>query len=213
MKYEILETGSTGNATILGSGILIDCGVSYKALEQAIPVIRLVLLTHIHGDHFNKTTITRLAKERPTLRFGCCDWLVYDLIGCGVNANNIDVYKIGKWYDYRTFSVSPVNLYHDVPNCGYRVQIQGDKAIYMTDTVTVEGIQAKNYDLYLVEANYIEEEIQEKIKEKEANNEYCYEHRVLYTHLSKEQCDEFLLENMGDNSKYIYMHQHKEAKS
>lgn len=212
MNYKIIASGSTGNATVLGSGILIDCGVSYKALEKAIPVIKLVLLTHIHGDHFNKTTITRLAKERPTLRFGCCDWLVYDLIGCGVNAKNIDVYKIGKWYDYRAFSVSPVNLYHDVPNCGYRVQIQGDKAIYMTDTVTVEGIQAKDYDLYLIEANYIEEEIQEKIREKEANNEYCYERRVLYTHLSKEQCDEFLLENMGDNSKYEYMHQHKGVK-
>lgn len=212
MEYKVLQTGSAGNATVLNDEILIDCGVSYKVLTNVIHGLKLVLLTHIHGDHFSKSTVRRLAQERPMLRFGCCEWLVNNLVSLGVRLENIDVYEIGKWYDYRAFSVSPVNLYHDVPNCGYRVQIQGDKAIYMTDTVTVEGIQAKNYDLYLIEANYIEEEIQEKIKEKEANNEYCYEHRVLLTHLSKEQCDEFLLENMGDNSKYEYIHQHKEVK-
>lgn len=34
----------------------------------------------------------------------------------------------------------------------------------MTDTKTVEGISAKNYDLYLVEGNYDEDEIEERIK-------------------------------------------------
>ncbi|WMI81909.1 MBL fold metallo-hydrolase [Anaerotignum sp. MB30-C6] len=210
MKFNIISSGSTGNATVLNDEILIDCGVSYKSLVGVMRGLKIALLTHIHGDHFNRTTISRLAKERPTLRFGCCEWLVRDLLDCGVDEKNIDVYQIGKWYDYTAFQVATVRLYHDVPNCGYRVQIQGRKAIYMTDTVSVEGIQAKDYDLYLVEANYIDEEIQEKIKEKEQLGEYSYERRVLQTHLSKEQCDEFLMENMNDKSEYVYMHQHKD---
>ena len=76
VKYNIISTGSDGNATILEDFVLVDCGVPYKALEPYVPKLKLVLLTHIHSDHFQKRTIKRLASERPTLRFGCCRWLV-----------------------------------------------------------------------------------------------------------------------------------------
>ena len=39
---------------------------------------------------------------------------------------------------------------------------------------------------------------------------YSYEKDVIENHLSKEKCDRFLYENMGENSNYIYMHQHEE---
>ena len=74
VKYNIISTGSDGNATILEDFVLIDCGVPYKALEPYVTKLKLVLLTHIHSDHFQKRTIKRLAEERPTLRFGCCGW-------------------------------------------------------------------------------------------------------------------------------------------
>lgn len=49
MTYEIIETGSTGNATVVEKKILIDAGVAYSKLEPFIPELRLVLLTHAHG--------------------------------------------------------------------------------------------------------------------------------------------------------------------
>ena len=208
MNYNIISTGSQGNAVVLNNNILIDCGTSYKALSDVKKQINVVLLTHQHSDHFNKSTIRQLAADRPILRFACCEWLVNDLKECGVQ--NIDVMQIGKIYDYGAFKVSPVKLYHDVDNCGWRVFIGGKKAIYMTDTVTLDGITAKDYDLYLVEANYINEEIQDKIKTKQESGQYIYEYRVLKTHLSKEKCDEWLLENMNEHSEYVYLHQHKE---
>lgn len=210
MKYKIISTGSQGNAVILNN-ILIDCGVSFKALQSDYRSIKLVLLTHEHGDHLNKTTIKRLAFERPTLRFGCCNWLVKYLLECGVSSRNIDVYEIGKLYNYGAFKVSPVQLYHDVKNCGYRLFLGNKKAIYMTDTEHLNGISAKDYDLYLVEANYETEELQQRIKRKLEAGEYCYELNVASRHLSKEQTDEFLLENMGENSEYVYLHGHKEG--
>lgn len=210
MNYNIISTGSQGNAVVLNNNILIDCGVSYKALSDVRKQINVVLLTHIHSDHFSKSTIKQLATNRPILRFACCEWLVSDLLECGVSKRNIDVMQIGKIYDYGAFKVSPIKLYHDVDNCGWRVFIDGKKAIYMTDTVTLDGISAKDYNLYLVEANYINEEIQEKIKIKQENGQYIYEYRVLKTHLSKEKCDEWLLENMGEHSEYVYLHQHQE---
>lgn len=129
---------------------------------------------------------------------------------CGVSIHNIDSLEIGRIYDYSAFKVSPVKLYHDVDNAGWRVFQNAEKAIYMTDTVTLEGITAKNYDLYLVEANYITEELEERIRAKEAAGEYVYEYRVKKVHLNKEKADEWLLENIGENSEAIYIHQHIE---
>lgn len=210
MNYNIISSCSKGNATVIRDIILIDCGVSFKQLNKVYKDIKLVLLTHIHKDHFNKSTLKKLAEERPTLRFACCEWLVKDLIKCGVNKRNIDILEIGKKYDYKLFKVAPIKLYHDVLQCGFRVLFEDYKVIYATDTKTLEGISAKNYDLYLIEANYTEEEIQDRIKKKQEQYKYAYEFRAKDNHLSKEKCDEFLLKNMGENSKYVYMHQHVE---
>ena len=210
MNYKIISTGSQGNAIVLNEIILIDCGVPFRELKDIYKDLKIVLLTHSHGDHFNKTTIRELSAERPTLRFACCSWLVSELLQIGVSIHNIDVLEIGRIYSYKTFQVSAVKLYHDVDNAGWRVFQNAEKAIYMTDTVTLEGIKAKNYDLYLIEANYITEELEERIRSKEAAGEYVYEYRVRNVHLSKEKADEWLLENMGENSEAIYIHQHIE---
>ena len=210
MNYNIISTGSQGNAIVLNKIILIDCGVPFRELKDIYKDLKIVLLTHIHGDHFNKTTIRKLSQERPTLRFACCSWLVSELLQIGVSIHNIDVLEIGRIYSYKTFQVSAVKLYHDVDNAGWRVFQNAEKAIYMTDTVTLEGIKAKNYDLYLIEANYITEELEERIRSKEAAGEYVYEYRVRNVHLSKEKADEWLYHNMGENSEAIYIHQHIE---
>ena len=210
MNYNIISTGSKGNAIVLNNIILLDCGVPFRDLKDVYKDLRLVLLTHRHADHFNKATIRKLAAERPTLRFACCSWLLSELYQCGVSIHNIDVLEIGRIYNYITFQISPVKLYHDVENAGWRVFMNSEKAIYMTDTVTLEGITAKNYDLYLVEANYITEELEERIRSKEAAGEYVYEYRVRNVHLSKEKADEWLLENIGEKSEAVYIHQHIE---
>lgn len=208
MNYNIIATGSKGNCVIVNNSTAIDMGISFKKLKDYYKDLQIVLLTHQHLDHFNKPTITRLAKERPTLRWGCCWWLAQPLLDCGVEPANIDVFEIGRTYDYGAFKVSPVYLYHDVDNCGYRLFMNDKKAIYMTDTHTLEGIGAKDYDLYLIEANYGDEEVEERIKEKIEKGEFIYEYRAKETHLSQKQTDEFLMANMGDNSQYVYLHEH-----
>lgn len=65
-------------------------------------------------------------------------------------------------------------------------------------------------NLYLVEANYTEADIQDRIAEKKINGEYVYEKRVMREHLSKEKADDWLCANMAAYSEYIYMHGHQE---
>ncbi len=208
MKYNIISTGSQGNCVILNNCIAIDMGVTFKALKEVYKELKIVLLTHEHSDHFRKVTLRKLAKERPTLRFACCQWLVSALVEVGIPKQNIDVLEIGKIYDYKAFKVSPIKLYHDVPNCGYRIFVGQEKAIYATDTEHLNGIKAKDYDLYLIEANYTEEDLEERIIAKTSAGQYCYELHVAERHMSKEQADEWLLQNMGANGRYEYLHGH-----
>lgn len=214
MTCDVIATGSQGNAVSLGGEILIDCGVPYKKIAHLVPTLKLVLLTHRHGDHFNPTTIKRLHRERPTLRFGCCAWMVPYLLSAGVSPLMIDIYVFGDdapVYKYSNlFEVVPVLLVHDVENCGYKITYNRKEILYATDTSTLDHVNAKSFDLYLIEANHTEEEIADRIQRKTESGEYVYEHRVERTHLSRESADAWLAMNAGRNSKVIYLHQHKE---
>lgn len=208
MDYNIIHTGSTGNAVVINQVILIDCGVGFKWLADVYRNLKLVLLTHIHRDHFNASTIKRLAYERPTLRFACPHWLVKDLVECSIEKKNIDVLEMDVTYDYGLFHVIPVRLVHNVPNCGYKVHFGNERMIYATDTNSLNGIVAKNYDLYLIEGNYTEQDMQTRIRNKMENGGHLYEYKVLKNHLSKEKCNDWLYENMGTKSRYVYLHEH-----
>ena len=175
VPFEVLATGSTGNAVMIDGQILIDCGVPYKTVKPVAKALKLVLLTHIHGDHFRKSTLYALSAARPTLRFGCCRWLVRPLVEAGVKPANIDLYDFDRRYSYGDFTVEPVPLVHDVPNCGYKLQLPSGKVLYATDTNNLHGISAPNFDLYLLEANYEDAEIQERIREKKENGEFVYD--------------------------------------
>ncbi len=212
MKYNIISTGSKGNAVVLEDKILIDCGVSFKALRNVYKDIQLVLLTHEHTDHIKLSTLKRLIQERPTLRVGCCEWMIEKALRCGIGTSRLDVYEIGRIYHYKTFKISPVKLYHNVPNCGYRLFFNNKKVLYATDTNSLNGISAKHYDLYMVECNYEDAEIQHRILEKQSKGDFAYEVNVINNHLSKQKCDDFIVENAGPNSEFVYLHQHEERK-
>lgn len=215
MTYDILATGSGGNAVVINGEILIDCGVSMKKLRESgfIKNLKLVLLTHQHTDHFNAATVRTLHRERPSLRWGCCEWMVPHLLGAGVDKRVIDVYEPGHAYAYVYFSFVPVDLIHNVPNCGYKLNIGGGKnfVFYATDTSTLDGIEAKDYDLYLIEANHTQAEIEARIAEKQARGKFAYEYRAAQNHLSREQALAWLSQNAGPDSRYVFLHQHKEV--
>ena len=192
MDYTVISTGSKGNCVIIGGKVMVDCGVSYKAIKPYVKDLQLVLLSHNHFDHLKPSTIRKLQEERPTLRFGCGKWLLPSILACGVRKTKIDIY---------------------IPNTKNRytddlLYINGEKIFYATDCNNLDGIDAKDYDLYMIEANYEDAEIQERIAEKEAVGQYVYEYQVLNNHLSKQKADNFIAENAGINSRYVYLHGH-----
>ena len=211
MTYKIISTGSKGNAVVINDAILIDCGVPYKRLEPVAKGLKLVLLTHIHGDHFKPKTVVALHRERPTLRFGCCVWMVEPLLDAGVDSRMIDVFQPGVTYVYGArLEISPVALTHNVHNCGYRIRENGEDLFYATDTGTLDGIEAKGYDLYLVEANHTKADLEARMEKKLAEGKFSYEIAAAQNHLSREQAEDWLYQQMGPNSRYAFLHQHIE---
>lgn len=211
IPYEIISTGSCGNATVLNNNVLVDCGVPYRMLEQYVQSLSLVLLTHIHGDHFNRGSIKKIAMARPGVRWGCGKWLLKPLVDCGVNPKVIDVYEMGQTYDYKVLKVEPFFLIHNVDNCGYKINFNGSRVVYATDTSSLTGISAKGYDLYLIEANYTDEDIERRIREKQKQGVYAYEVEAKRHHLSQSKCDAWLYQNMRNDSRFVYMHQHRDS--
>ena len=213
MTLEILKTGSKGNAVLIGSSreILVDCGVGMKLLEPYADGLKLVLLTHIHSDHFRKSTVSALARRRPTLRFVCGDFLVESLLEAGVDKRNIDVCGVESAFYYPTLSamVQTFPLVHDVPNLSYLLKIGRETLFYATDTGTLDHIQAHGCDLYLIEANHTKEELEARKKAKQAAGQYAYESRAAATHLSQEQAMDWLYRNMSPSSQYVFLHQHQ----
>ena len=55
IDYNIIATGSKGNAVVIDQKILIDCGVSFKALSKVYRALKLVLLdrksTRLNSSH------------------------------------------------------------------------------------------------------------------------------------------------------------------
>lgn len=228
MTYDIIATGSSGNAVAINGEILIDCGVSMKKLRESgyMKNLKLVLLTHEHGDHFNAATVRALHKERPTLRWGCCKWMVSKLLEAGVGKRAIDVYATadelpdfhGGWYDYDYYlHIRADRIPHDVPNCCYHISdwFSGETLFHATDTSTLDHIEAKDYDLYLIEANHTRAEIEARTSEKQARGEFAYETRAAQNHLSREQALEWLARNISqerwNRTEIVFLHQHKEV--
>ena len=201
--YNVIATGSTGNSVLYFNSILIDIGIPYSRLKPYVKDIQIVLLTHAHGDHINIKTLQRLQKEHPSLRIGCGKWMLPHLEGI----TNVDVYEFGQWYDYGYFNIAIGKCYHDVENCFYRIEKNGFKIFHATDTKTLEGVTARNYNLYCIEANYSEPIAQQMIEQAREKGEFTHIIGSINSHLSEEQCNDFFYKNKAEHSKLIRLHE------
>lgn len=211
ISFDIISTGSQGNAVVIEECILIDCGVPYRVLADRLKSFKVVLLTHIHGDHFNRATIGKVSKLRPMLRFGVPEHLVVDVLRAGVPVSRVDVLLTNVRYEYDGFAVEAFDLPHNVPQVGYKLFFaDGRKMIYATDTSSLNGVKAPQFDLYMIEANHGEEEIHDRIKKKALNGEYSYEVEAAKNHLSEEKALDWIYENIGAGGEYVLLHRHQE---
>lgn len=211
-KLKVISSSSAGNCYIYNQELMVDIGVAFNKIKPYLKDIKVILLTHWHFDHFNLKTLKKCLYERPTIKIVCGEFMVQRLVDNGIDKSSIFVLKLDKTYDLGKYIITPVMAVHDVPNFGYKITIKKDnyKIFHITDTSCLDNINAKDFEMYSIEANYDEELLEQHIRELNANgdteNKLYYLNRVKQTHLSSQQATNFLLDNMSEISQYIFLH-------
>ena len=209
MNYEILKTGSKGNCIIVENVFALDIGIPYKTIEPYLKDIKMIFISHRHTDHLNPATVRKIAFNHPNIKFICNEDVMTLLRQEGIKSKQSLSFKEGVWYDLGMCKIKLDYLIHDVPNSALHLIYHDKSLFYATDTSEIDHIVAQGYDNYLVEANYLtNDEIDQKIIEAKKNGEYTYLERAKHTHLSQLQILNWLDENMGEHSKYQFIHQH-----
>lgn len=189
MTFKVIGTGSSGNCFLFGE-LMIDCGLPYSKIKDHVKAN--VLLTHCHGDHFNKDAIRKLAVNHE-VTFYALPYLCEMLQKIGIS-NFVEI-EAGKVYQIGEYKVSPIMAYHDVENVGYRIMHKDIKHFHITDTSTLEGITARDYTSASIECNHCEIEALKQIEQAKEDDVFSHLPGAMNSHLSIQKAIEFIKAN------------------
>lgn len=219
LHAEIVSTGSKGNAVVLGGAVLIDCGVPLSRLEPYIAGLRCILITHRHGDHLRVPTLRAITERRPGLAVICpedCAGLIAEAcrhaqVLPAPSGHSICLLgQSGPRVPYiPDIFVHGYDVPHDVPCLAYWLRIGNDSAFYATDCMDLYDVNPPRAGMYLIEANYAEEDLQARTAAALDRGSAFHERRVRGTHMSREDAMLWLMQHAGPTAKIILLHQHQ----
>ena len=201
MKFNIIASGSKGNATIVrhnNTNILIDMGISLTRLIEGlnefglnVKDINAALFTHDHSDH-----ICNLKSLSPKIMYALKGTLPSSL------SHVVEVYQP---FTIGDFKITAFPVSHDATNpCGFVLEAGDEKLTYMTDTgVFLEEIKqvASNPDYLIIESNH---DIRMLLK---TNRPYELKNRIMseHGHLCNEDSAIATIELIGPKTKQIIL--------
>nr|DAR85709.1 MAG TPA: YycJ-like MBL-fold protein [Caudoviricetes sp.] len=188
MKLKILGSSSKGNCYVLDSGgeaLIIECGVSYLAIQKALgfslQAVVGCILSHEHGDH---------AREVKKLLYSRIP--VYTSAGTA-RALSIDVdpslhaMSAGSVYHLGRFTVLPFNVQHDASEpLGFLISHPDmGTTLFATDTYYLR-YRFEGLNNILIECNYRRDILKQNVERGLVST--IQRDRVLRSHMSYEQC-------------------------
>lgn len=155
MLVRIINSGSDGNCTILKDSkeneLMLDCGLPYEIIASQCSLRKLnaVLGTHAHRDHL--------------LSFDKFEKFGFETF----SPKNI---QDGKIIDLLNWKIMPMKLVHNVECFGFLIfnKIENKKIVYCTDTTYLPRVG--NADLFILDCNYDEEIVFDKMAKGEEVN-------------------------------------------
>jgi phosphoribosyl 1,2-cyclic phosphodiesterase len=201
MKLNIVGTGSSGNCYVLEHNnrfLIIDCGVNWDHIKKAVDFrfsnIDGLLISHQHGDH-SKSIDKAIGRALKIYTSNLCAG------GLGIssyaNLYTLENFKISQIGD---FQVMPLPLDHDAPCQGFVINHYSvGTIVFATDTTDFPYV-IPNVNHWIIEANFCEEILKEKI---EQGNDNYLNSRVINSHMSIQKTIKALQRNNLNNTKII----------
>ena len=188
MKLTCLGSSSLGNCYLVHNEtecLIIEAGINFsevkKVLDFDLSTVKGCVSTHSHGDH--SKFIDQYAKAGIKVY---ADKSVFE--NRPHHHNYVTIQEM-KTFKVGNFRIMPVPLTHDVPCLGFYISHpETGNFCFITDTLEVP-YQFKDMNHVLVECNYDTDIIDTN------DTHYFLRNRVITSHLSFEQCNNFLASN------------------
>ena len=160
------SSGNMFNIETPNTNILIDVGVSYKAINEGLHSINktiqdvsAIILTHEHQDHIKG--LEMICKKNSDIPIYACDKTA-DFLYDKLKEKNITANIIKNYYDkpfkINDIEITPFNTSHDaIMPCGYNLKYENKSISYATDLgyVSDEVMDYLKFSDYVVlESNY-----------------------------------------------------------
>ena len=201
MKFNIIASGSKGNATIVShnkTNILIDMGISLTRLKEGLNEFGLdvkdidaAIFTHDHADH-----ISGIKFLSPKIMYGLRGTLPSTL------TNSIELFEP---FTIGDIKITAFPTSHDATNpCGFILEANNEKLTYVTDTgVFLDESKeiASNPDYLIIESNH---DIRMLLK---TNRPYELKNRIMseHGHLCNEDSAIAAINLLGPKTKQIIL--------
>lgn len=207
-----LASGSKGNALYLGTDqtkLLIDVGISYRALRQrleeievSIEEIEAVLISHEHSDHIRG--LEKLCNSHKIPVFANSE-TAKAILGNLKMMPRFKIFSTGESFEFGDVQIHPFSVQHDTLDpVAFTFHFMGLKMGVCTDLGYVTSLvkaHLRDCDYLYVESNH------EPSMVYACSRPPVYKQRVLgrQGHLSNEMCAELLSHVKHPRLKHVYL--------
>ncbi len=198
MKFKQYYSSSKGNLYTLtsdsGSRLLIECGVTWKKLVQALDHdlsgIEGCLLSHEHFDHSKSVREVMLSGINVYASAGTIQALG---IENERRTHALDELRGGVPYYFGGFKVSAHDAHHDAEEPLLFTIRYGDKAmLFATDTSHITQRFKMPFDIIAIECAYDKDILMERVDTKDIDEALAK--RLLTSHMEKQNTMRYLME-------------------
>ncbi len=207
-----LASGSKGNSIFLGTEhtkILIDVGLSFKALKERLSKINVsleeidaILISHEHSDHIQALKVIAKKTSIPILANSETAKGIVKYIG---EIPKFKIFSTGESFEFGDLEVHPFTVQHDTPDpVAFSIQTPFHKLGFCTDLGFASSLVERHLtqcDYLYIEANHTPSMVHASARP------MIYKQRVLgrHGHLSNEDCAALLKKIIHNKLKKIYL--------